>query len=284
MLTLNLAYPDNSDIKFKISQFPDGQQTIDLISQPDFIRGTDIKIYSRMSSFKDIELIVCANQALRNCAPNSVSLYVPFLLGARSDRKFVSGGIHYLKQVMAPIINLQKFDCVLFLDPHSDVTEAMFDNFEKINNFLLVKHALTKIDNKNDAQERIVLVSPDGGALKKIYDVAERFQITNLVTAMKHRDIKTGKITHTEIPNLSKYDENHKFVIVDDICDGGRTFIELAKEIRKQNTLSDIYLIVTHGIFSAGLEELSKHFTKIFTTNSVKDLEPNSIVHQYNVF
>jgi ribose-phosphate pyrophosphokinase len=192
----------------------------------------------------------------------SVSLYVPFLLGSRSDRKFKEGGINYLKKVICPIINLQNFSCVTVLDPHSDVSEACLNNYSKINNFSLVKSALTGIDNKNGAQDRIVLVSPDGGALKKIYDVAEEFQIPNIVTAMKHRDIKTGKITHTEVPDLSKYGEDNKFVIVDDICDGGRTFVELAKEIRKQNAISDIYLIVTHGIFSSGLDELSKHFTK----------------------
>jgi ribose-phosphate pyrophosphokinase len=50
-------------------------------------------------------------------------------------------------------------------------------------------------------------------------------------------------------------------VIVDDICDGGRTFLEIAKTIRsKKRNISifgdKIYLVVTHGIFSAGFDEL----------------------------
>jgi ribose-phosphate pyrophosphokinase len=204
-------------------------------------------------------------------------------MGARSDRKFSEGSVNYLKQVICPIINAQNFNTVLVLDPHSDVLEACLNNYQKLDNHTVVKHALTDIDNKNGAQERIVLVSPDAGAYKKIFDVAQKFDITNVVTAMKHRDIKTGKITHTEIPDITKYGENHKFVIVDDICDGGRTFIELAKEIRKHNTISDIYLIVTHGIFSAGFEELGRHFTKIYTTNSVSNnIAP--IVTQFNIF
>jgi ribose-phosphate pyrophosphokinase len=281
--TINFANPETSEIKFTVSKFPDGQQSVTIDEAPAFIQGSDVKLYSRLNNFRDLELIICANQALRNMAVSTVSLYVPYFMGARSDRKFSEGSVNYLKQVICPIINAQKFNAVLVLDPHSDVLEACLDNYEKLDNHTVVKHALTDIDNKNGAQERIVLVSPDAGAYKKIFDVAQKFDITNVVTAMKHRDIKTGKITHTEIPDITKYGEDHKFVIVDDICDGGRTFIELAKEIRKHNAISDIYLIVTHGIFSAGFEELGKHFTKIYTTNSVSNnIVP--IVTQFNIF
>mgnify|MGYP000559891090 CR=1 FL=1 len=57
----------------------------------------------------------------------------------------------------------------------------------------------------------------------------KQFEIENIVVASKHRDIKTGKITSTEVPGLSTEDGAKQFYIVDDICDGGRTFIELAK-------------------------------------------------------
>lgn len=271
MRRLNLAYPEKSDVKFTISKFPDGQQTVDIETGSMFLQGEDVKIETRIRSFRDLEIIIATNQALREIGVKSVSLYVPFFMGSRSDRRFKEGGVNYLKHVICPLINSQKFSSVVTLDPHSDVLEACLDNYGKINNFTLVKNSLAEIDNKNGAQNRIVLVSPDGGALKKIFDVAEEFKIPNIVTAMKHRDINTGKITHTEVPDLSKYGKDHKFVIVDDICDGGRTFIELAKEIRKQNETSEIYLIITHGVFSNGLYELSKCFTKIYATNSYRD-------------
>jgi ribose-phosphate pyrophosphokinase len=41
--------------------------------------------------------------------------------------------------------------------------------------------------------------------------------------------------------------------------------------------------VVTHGIFSAGFEELEKWFTGIYTTDSVKEIE-NELVNQINVF
>jgi ribose-phosphate pyrophosphokinase len=271
MKQLNLVYPGFSDIKYQISKFPDGQQSITLIDAKQ-ANPESVTIKSHLSSFKDVEIIVCANRALKNLGVKEIHLYVPYFIGARSDRKFVEGGTNYIKDVIAPIINHQKFESVTVIDPHSDVLEACIDNFTKIDNISLVNFALSQIEKEN-----LVIISPDAGALKKIYNVAEHFQIEQVLIAAKHRDIKSGKITHTEVPNLSNYHPKSNFVIIDDICDGGRTFTEIAKVIeahvwpRDEYFSGKIYLVVTHGIFSAGLYDLSKHFTKIFCTNSYAD-------------
>jgi phosphoribosylpyrophosphate synthetase len=105
-------------------------------------------ITARLNSFKDVELLICAVQALRNIRPNcQISLYTPYFLGSRSDRKFQEGGVNYLKQVICPIINSLNFYSVVVLDPHSDVLEACLNNYEKADNHILVKWALTDIDN-----------------------------------------------------------------------------------------------------------------------------------------
>jgi ribose-phosphate pyrophosphokinase len=283
MLHLNLIKLERSDIKYKISKFPDGQQTVDLVDI--FNITDDIRIETRLNSFSDLEILICATKALRNITRKPISLYVPYFLGSRSDRKFVEGGVNYLKQVICPIINSLGFDSVEVLDPHSDVLEACLSGFIKHSNLYLVRQALTKIDNKDGAQYRVCLVSPDAGAYKKIFDVAQKFNISNVATATKVRDLKTGQILHTEIPNLpvSTTDEELKYIIVDDICDGGRTFIELAKAIQHQRPNAKIYLVVTHGIFSAGFDELSKWFEDIYTTNSYKDID-NELVTQTILF
>ena len=183
MIKLNLVNPEKSQIKYKISKFPDGQQTLDLIEWNDLLKYEDtVTISSRLNSFKDLELIICAVQAIRNLKPSrEIALYVPYFVGARSDRKFVEGGVNYLKQVICPIINSLNLMSVVILDPHSDVLEACLNNYEKVNNHILVKYALSNIDNKNDAQERICLVSPDAGAYKKIFDVAPASGLTRQI-------------------------------------------------------------------------------------------------------
>lgn len=292
--TLNLAYPEKSDIKFEKTKFPDGQQSIKITSN--IASEIAIKIYSRFTSFQDLELILCATAALKNLGMTDIFLYIPYFLGGRSDRKFEEGSINYIKDVVAPIINAQHYKGVLVLDPHSDVIEACIDRLDKIDNYSLVKAALTSIDNTNAAREKMCIISPDAGALKKIYGVAKHFDIRDVLTASKVRDLSTGKILHTEIPQIQG-NQPKNFVIIDDICDGGRTFIEVAKAIREkrpQPMFGDkIYLIVTHGIFSGGLLELSRHFSGIYSTNSVKDIKvdeysdytvDDSFLTQFNIF
>lgn len=286
--TLNLVNKDDVlSCDYEISKFPDGQQSIRIVEKNYYTfyslkeQTTPIIIKSRLNTFQDLELIICANQALKEIGVKSVKLYIPYCIGGRSDRKFQEGGINYIKQVIAPTINSQNFDEVRIMDPHSDVLEACINNFVKINNYYLIKMALTDIDNKDFAQDRFCLVSPDAGAYKKVFDVAQKFDIRKIITATKVRDIKTGNIIHTEIPTLDQ-DNNLKYVIVDDICDGGRTFIELAKVIKEQKPDAKIYLVVTHGIFSYGFDLLAEYIDGIYTTNSVKDIQDGSIVNTFS--
>ena len=280
---LNLVNVENSDIKYKISRYPDGQQSIILdLPDTDLHEKITVSITSRLNSFRDLEVIIAANQALREFSyVENVKLNVPYFLGARSDRKFEAGTSNYLKTVICPIINSQNFSRVTVLDPHSDVLEACLNNYHKHNNHRLVKDALMKIDNKEGAQDRICLVSPDAGAYKKIFDVAKEFHIDNIITATKVRDIRSGNIIRTEIPTLNQHDDL-KYVIIDDICDGGRTFIELAKAIKGSRPSAKVYLVVTHGIFSAGFAELNQYFEGIYTTNSYRDIADNEYEQKTN--
>ena len=279
---LNLAYPDRSEVKFKINKFPDGQQSVTLETGMKLLGVSEVQIVTRLNRFTDLELIICAAAALRNNGISTLYLYVPYFIGARSDRQFTNGDANYLKQVICPIINAQGFKKVTVVDPHSDVLEACLNNFDKVDNHHIVKKALTDIDNRNDARERIVLVSPDAGAYKKIFDVAQKFDIHNIITATKVRDIRTGKILHTEIPTLDQH-RDLKYVIIDDICDGGRTFIELSKAIKGSRPTAEVYLVVTHGIFSNGFLELSEHVNKIYCSNSYSDRNDIEYDSQYTV-
>lgn len=276
-----------STIQYKVSKFPDGQQTIDITDV--YITSPKVEIKSRLNNFRDLELIVCATQALRNLGVNDIELYVPYFIGGRSDRKFQVGGVHYLKQVVAPIINLQEYSKVTVIDPHSDVLESVLNSFEKRNHYDFIKWALTKIDNKDGAQDRIHLVSPDAGAYKKIFDVAKFFKIPNIVTANKVRDVITGQIVKTEVP-ITVYDAGKTFVIIDDIGDGFGTFIQIAKAIKDSVKDSHvdigptkIYLIVTHSIQEKGIINALEYFDMIFTTNSVNNHNIEKL-NVYNVF
>lgn len=311
MKVLNLVDLDKSDIKYQIINYPDGQKDIwiDKSTCYDFapgqlvanIRDCIIQIKSRLNNAEDLLMIVCATQALRNLKVKEIHLYTPYIMGLRSDRLFQEGGNRYIKDIIAPILNAQNFESVTCIDPHSDVAENCINNLVKISNFDLIKdtiHELRPIGKGfNDYLKNIILVSPDAGASKKIYKVAEQIGYKgDIITCSKNRIID-GSIDKTIVPlALGAGHGDKDMIIIDDICDGGATFINIAKEIKEYERLGfakkiNIYLIITHGIFSAGFEELNKYFDGIYCTNSYSDV-PEVIgndlvktgVKQLNVF
>ena len=150
--TLNLVNPnDNLSFKYEISKFPDGQQSLRLIEEgyntfnslKENPQGITIK--SRLNDFRDLEIIICANQALKEVGVRKIRLYIPYCVGARSDRKFMDGGFNYVKHVIAPIINSQGFEQVIITDPHSQTLESCINNFKEIKNEKLVLMAINDI-------------------------------------------------------------------------------------------------------------------------------------------
>ncbi len=270
MKRLNLVYPDKGQIKFNHIVFPDGQQNIIIKDDPYCNIATlktnthCIEILSRLNNFQDLEVIICAVKSLNKLGVNNISLYIPYFLGSRSDRTFELGGNNYLKDVICPIINSLNLSQITIVDPHSDVLESCLNNYHKIDNSELIQFALNDLNLDTNC---VNLLSPDAGALKKIYDVGQKFDIDNIVTASKIRE--NGKIIKTEIPAYDFY--HNPVLVIDDICDGGKTFIEIGKALSNTNC-AEKYLIITHGIFSKGFEELEKHFDGIYCTNSYSDL------------
>jgi ribose-phosphate pyrophosphokinase len=290
MKTLNLVDIDKSDIKYQIIKYPDGQK--DIVIFP--INFKEIQIKSRLNNAEDLLMIVCATKALRNLKVKEIHLYTPYIMGLRSDRLFQEGGNRYVKDIIAPILNAKNFESVTCIDPHSDVAENCINDLVKESNLELMKFALYDLYpcTWNTSQDNFVLVSPDAGASKKIYKLAEEIGYKgDIITCSKDRD-KDGKLTLCNVPlyqhEVFGYDEykGKDFIIIDDICDGGATFINIAKWFKDRTMQNKIYLIVTHGIFSKGFGELQQYFDGIYTTNSYQDLNPDTqlFIKQLNVY
>lgn len=266
MKTINLAYPERSEIKYKAIRFPDGQQSIEIEPETGSLpANTNISMLSRLNTFLDLELIICATVALRYMGFESISLSVPYLLGARSDRRFSSYSPSYLVEVVAPILNSMNFDRVCCIDVHSHVAAACI---KKLRPYFNAIFAYGILEHKTN----YVLVAPDKGAYERVAMVAKELSYNKeIIVCDKHREIATGKIISTDVGDVVDL-QGEDVYIVDDICDGGRTFIEIAKKLSLLNP-GAMYLIVTHGIFSAGYPELARYFNRIYCTNSISDID-----------
>lgn len=237
--------------EFKSMNFPCGEKHIiieDLHELPlmniefDFEKNEDI-----------IELLLLAD-AVHNLGGKIETLHIPYVPFSRQDRINVPGECFSLR-MFCNLINSLNAKRVVITDPHSDVTPALLSNVEVIQ-----QHAVFEKYFYNPGP--FILVCPDGGALKKINKLASIVNPVRVVECSKRRNVATGEITGVKI-----HDDNiagRNFYIVDDICDGGRTFIEISKELKQQGA-NKIVLMVSHGFFTKGLEVFDGLIDEIYT-------------------
>lgn len=247
------------EIQFEKFTFSGGEPHIKI--NPNFDLTEKITVTHRMQSFNDLGFLCLAADALQRMGAKLGTLFIPYFPAARQDRVMVAGEPLSVK-VYAQIINSLGFEKVMVFDAHSEVTPAVLDHCEVIPNHDFIQKVVEKIG------EEVLLISPDGGALKKIFKVSEFLGGVEVVECSKSRDVKTGKLSGFKVYKDDL--EGKNCLIVDDICDGGGTFVGLAQELKNKNA-GKLYLAVSHGIFSKGFEAL-QDFDRIFTTNSFRDI------------
>ncbi|WP_299009340.1 ribose-phosphate diphosphokinase [uncultured Tenacibaculum sp.] len=257
-------YGTENNIDYNFFTFSGGEPHIKIISELESV--SEVTITHRIQSFNDIGMLLLATNALKNMGIKKLRVVLPYFPAARQDRLMVSGEPLSVK-VYADIINTQNFESVTVFDPHSEVTPALLNNCKVIDNHIFIEQIAQQLPDD------LLLISPDGGALKKIHKVAAHLKNYEVVECSKSRNVKTGQLTGFKV--YADDLQGKDCLIVDDICDGGGTFLGLAKELKAKNA-GNLYLAISHGIFSKGFDELEKHFTKIFTTDSFKTIEHKS--------
>jgi len=179
-------------------------------------------------------------------------LELPYLPYARQD-KTVENESTFALMPFVYLLNSLKFEKVKIFDPHNfTFTSGAIHNIEiEMPDFISLLVEL-------HAQP----VYPDKGA-------ANRYGADSLsIVCDKIREPLTGRIEGLSITGKV---EPRTYLIIDDICDGGRTFIEVAKKLYEAGA-KEVHLYISHGIFSKGLEPLREAGIKrIFTRNGEVD-------------
>lgn len=241
--------------KFKSFKFPCGEINVK-VTNPDQNTISIRYIFDGSDSIIELMLIVDAIKQNNMSLGHLIMDYVPF---SRQDRVMNQGESLSLK-VFCDLINSMEFKTVYIQDAHSCVTTALLNNCREFHQHEMFEAHLTEIED-------FYLISPDGGALKKIYELAKLIHPIAVIECTKERDVKTGDIKRT-IVHHHRGLEGKDCVIVDDICDGGRTFIEIAK-VLKSKDCGEITLCVTHGFFTKGIEVFDGLIDRIITNKGV---------------
>lgn len=228
----------------EVIYYPDGQRNFKLNLEK-INHKQDIIIKARLKTFDELEVLLCVVKALQKNDLVIKEIQFIYLFGQRSDRAFETGMCNYFVDVIKPIIDSLKVLYKVYA-PH---------------NVRLFK------------QEQVIYPTSKGKYIHTIGGDDSSYRLFPAVGGacfIKTRDNKGDIKTEpsSELLRLLGFSDRG-YNLVDDLCDGGRTFIEAAKIIKTYNKSSSLF--VAHGIFSKGFDELLSYFDSIYTTNSYQD-------------
>ena len=205
---------------------------------------------------------------------HNVSLHLPYLPYGRQD-KAVSNESTFNLWVFGNMLEVLDLAEVSTIDAHNpNACESAIPRFRNIT--------VTNIHDQLIKTTRPdYLVFPDIGARDRYYKSSmshiprvifykERDQSTGTIIGhtLSYRDAQGVTIQGADMGKIAK--PGQTFLIIDDICDGGATFLSISKKLRSQVDGINICLFVTHGIFSKGRDILTTNgINRLYTTNSL---------------
>lgn len=242
----------NTEIKFELTKFPDGTSQIWKLEE--YLNKSIQSYYILWQYENDAEVFQVCQLAdlIRNTCKFSPTIYAPYLPYGRQD-KLVSNEATFAKITMQRVLVASGVKSIYTYDVHSQQNELMPIISINPTKFL------------NSVFNHDLICYPDNGAESRYSKLIDHPSIF----AIKTRNQQTGKIDGVRLFKGNEKLEGKKILIIDDICDGGGTFIGLMKELEKHNP-AQVDLAVSHGIFSKGKQVLLDAGIKnVYTTNSL---------------
>ncbi len=227
-----------------------------VIEAPDKLAGASVILDARVGSPADMMMLLAVTNAVKECGAEEISLLLPYFPGARQDRS--ESGFAVTSKMFAAIINLQGYKVVGVVDPHSVAAIEDLERCVPLSPIPLIKQFLP--------EGLVGLICPDEGAIPRTEALAKEIGNVHVVYAHKKRDPRTGKLTGFTLDPLP---EEGDWLIPDDICDAGGTFMGTAGQyLEDPKGTGPLHLWTTHGIYSRGLEDLAGYFATIGCSDS----------------
>lgn len=214
-----------------------------------------VDVRGSRDGIRDLVVALTAVELARSLN-REVDLFLPYVPCARQDR--AEGATAFSLATVAKMIRAVDPRRVWVVDPHSDVTPALLGpRCEVVKAFAVVASNAERFRGIDG------VLAPDAGAARRAADVATVLRVP-LEQCLKKRDPSTGALSGFSTPSGLR----GTWLVVDDICDGGGTFLGLADSLEKTSPEARPWLYVTHGIFSKGTAILRNHYERILTTDS----------------
>jgi ribose-phosphate pyrophosphokinase len=225
------------------------------------LNTNDFEIEFKYETDIDISVLILTKKYLDdnyiNPKTTLIMKYVPY---SRMDR-YIHGYMFSLKY-FCKLINDMKFDSVIVLDPHSNVTTALLDRCMEIN----IKPYIDKVFSLVNID---YVFYPDNGSMKRYSEILKLPTGITYFYGNKKRNLQTGEIINYELVDCPDI-ESKNILIIDDLCAKGFTFYNAASKLKERDA-NKIYLYVSHCENSIFQGQLLKSLLveKIFTTDSI---------------
>ena len=263
--TINLINKTASDIPYHINKYPDGHKHI-VLEGCEWNKDPFINVITRITSMDDLFILRQVDSILWHENIRIDELLITYLLTARCDRRFSLGEAIDRDLVAEDLYSLNT-NKIVFCDLHSDLPILTRNN--KMENLAIVKGCL-KLKNYN-------ICFPDKGAYDRYAHLCPQY---NLV-GEKHRKPDGILISLKE---LNRLDTDKPILVIDDLCDGGGTFVALANELDEKYNQQSKEIWVTHAIQKSGIELLAAKYNKVYITNSYKDWDKETLPGNVKVY
>ena len=227
---------NQNTVMIKPTDFPDGTKLIKY--NPTFVDGA-YQITWLYDNDAELFQLISIVKHLKSKARCRIWLNLPYVPNARMDRVKNSDEVFTLK-AFADTINWLGFEGVTICNPHSTVSEALFDRVSVDFDCVAedVKHVLDTSLDKID-----VLYFPDAGAEKRYSDLLAPLGLP-IAFGIKNRDWKTGEIKGLEVEGFTRL-LGKNILMVDDLCSYGGTFYYSALKLKELGA-NEISCYVTH--------------------------------------
>lgn len=238
--------------------FPGGEPHVKL---PETLKG-EVLLHLKLRTWNAVGIAACLiDAAWRTEGITWLKAFIPYFPGARQER---SEGLYPLTLGIMQELLASKCDTAVF-DLHAPNS----------NDIDYIDHNFMPSDLLLGASSVMGIIAPDAGAVNRAALFRDRFYPdAQIIECTKERDPLMGGLSHFTMPRLEFVG---KYLIVDDICDGGGTFNLLVDAFDQSHIgrMSELSMFVSHGIFSKGLDAINPRIRHIATTDSWCQL-PNS--------
>lgn len=229
----------------EVLRFKDGEVYIEI---KETVRGRDVFVVQPTSEPVNenlMELLIFVD-ALRRASAKTINVIIPYYGYARQDRKSKPRE-PITSKLVANLLATAGVDRVVTMDLHADQIQGFFDI--PVDHMQGLPLMTEYFQSKGLYGDRVVVVSPDIGGVKRARKLAEKLDCKIAII-----DKRRPKPNMSEVMNLIGEVEGKIAIFIDDMIDTAGTITNGAEAIMQRGAL-EAYACCTHGVFSTSYRQ-----------------------------